>query len=54
MLNVFNNIFLLFQWVTSAKLDLEKEVESLKAVLEMKNKELHTIRVQNLEMEKQV
>ncbi|XP_055933144.1 uncharacterized protein LOC129963103 isoform X1 [Argiope bruennichi] len=42
------------QWVTSRKVDLEKEVESLKAVLEMKNKELHTLRVQNLEMEKQL
>ncbi|CAL1283160.1 unnamed protein product [Larinioides sclopetarius] len=42
------------QWVTSRKVDLEKEVESLKAVLEMKNKELHTLRVQNLEMEKQM
>ncbi|KAG8185740.1 hypothetical protein JTE90_000726 [Oedothorax gibbosus] len=42
------------QWVTSRKGDLEKEVESLKAVLEMKNKELHTLRVQTLEMEKQL
>ncbi|GFT44267.1 microtubule-associated tumor suppressor candidate 2-like protein [Nephila pilipes] len=42
------------QWVTSRKVDLEKEVESLKTVLEMKNKELHTLRVQNLEMEKQL
>ncbi|KFM82926.1 Microtubule-associated tumor suppressor candidate 2-like protein, partial [Stegodyphus mimosarum] len=42
------------QWVTTRKVDLEKEVESLKAVLEMKNKELHSLRVQNLEMEKQL
>lgn len=42
------------QWVSAAKLDLEKEVESLKTVLEMKNKELHLLRVQNLEMEKQL
>ncbi|XP_054706168.1 microtubule-associated tumor suppressor candidate 2 homolog isoform X2 [Uloborus diversus] len=42
------------QWVTTCKVDLEKEVESLKAVLEMRNKELHTLRIQNLEMGKQL
>nr|XP_042902478.1 uncharacterized protein LOC107438830 [Parasteatoda tepidariorum] len=42
------------QWVTSRKIDLEKEVESLKTVLEMKNKELHSLRIQTLEMEKQL
>lgn len=42
------------QWLVSKKNDLEKEVESLKTVMEMKQSEIRTLRKENLEMKKEL
>ncbi|XP_023234351.1 restin homolog isoform X2 [Centruroides sculpturatus] len=42
------------QWISAKKADLEKEVDSLKTVLDMKRNEIHALRKENLEMKKEL